>query len=306
MEDTTQCTSMGEYKEVSKQILPIDGQILGRNSEVRHNTADCGDSILYPRGDGSLIIKRIGPMLGSDKCNIVTLDINENLIKRDYDYSFRNIAAHDYRDCQAPSDNSEEKEGEVDCCFNYAITEKMFKLFDEAYSEALDELNMFTTELALEYFKAASPKNQGAFKYIRRRICSDDPVLNIGTCLMEWGGESMLLIRIRNRKVQLIDTSSIEWEATSFTIAPHILEYRQNDTFSSCLIDAEIENPRLFGPKKFVFYEIDSDAFDQFEAIYSKSTKRIQELRDMTVNEIHVMEYNRQVLENNSKKEEKK
>lgn len=30
MEDTTQCTSMGEYKEVSKQILPIDGQILGR------------------------------------------------------------------------------------------------------------------------------------------------------------------------------------------------------------------------------------------------------------------------------------
>lgn len=306
MEDTTQCTSMGEYKEVSKQILPIDGQILGRNSEVRHNTADCGDSILYPRGDESLIIHRIGPMLGSDKCNIVTLDINENLIKRDYDYGYRDIVSRDMRNCQASSDDNGDC-GEVDCCFNYAITEKMFKLFDEAYSEALDELNMFTAELASEYVKAGSPKYQGdSFKYIRRMICPDDQVLNIGTCLMEWDGERMILFRIRNRKVQIMNTSSIEWEAASFTIAPHTLEYRQNDTFNSCLIHADIENPRLFGPKMLVFYEIDSDAFDQFEAIYSKSTKRIQELRDMTVNEIHVMEYNRQVLENNSKKEEKK
>ena len=298
MEDTTQCPSMGEYKDFSKQILPIDGQILGRNSEVRHNTADCGDSILYPRGDGSLIITRIGPMLGKDKCNIVTLDINENLIKRNYDYSYRDIVSRDIRNCQAPSDDNEDY-GEVDCRFNYAITDKMFKLFDEAYSEAIDELNMFTTELISEYNKACSPKYQGDFKYIRRRICPDDQVLNIGTCLMNCSGEMMTLYRLRNRKVQFM--TSVEWEATSFTIAPHILAYRQNDTFNGCLIDADIENPRLCGPKKMVFYEIDSDTFGQFEAIYSKNTKCIQELRDMTVNEIHTMEYNRQILENNSK-----
>lgn len=295
---------MGEYKDFSRQILPIDGQILGRNSEVRHSTADCGDSILYPRGDGSLIISRIGPMLGNDRCNLTSLDINENLIRRNHDSSFRDIVAHDHRNCQAPSDNSEEKE-EVDCCFNYAITEKMFKLFDEAYSEAVDELNVYTSELVSEYEKACSPyenKGQGEFKYILRRICADDPVLNIGTCLMEWnsGNNALILYKLRNRKVQYSNVPSAYWEATSFLLSPDRLEYRQEDYFSSCLIDADIELPSTFGPKKFVFIEIASSAFDKFEEIYSKHTKRIQELREMTVNEIHVMEYNRQVLKINS------
>lgn len=295
-EDVVQCVSTGEYAEYVKQVLPIDGQILGRNSEIRAET-DCGDTVLYPRGDGSLIITRIGPMLGKDKCNIVTLDINENLIKRNYDYSYRDIVSSDIRKYQATSDGNEDCD-EVSCCFNYAITEKMFKLFDEAYSEAIDELNMFTTELISEYNKACLPNYQGDFKYIRRRICSDDQVLNIGTCLMNCSGEMMALYRLRNRKVQFM--ASVEWEATSFTIAPHILEYMPNDTFNSCLIDADIESPRLCGPKKMVFYEIDSDAFDKFDAIYSKSTKRIQELRDMTVNEIHTMEYNRAAKVNDS------
>lgn len=278
--------------------LPIDGQILGRNSEIRERDyTDCGDSILYPRGDGSLIIYRIGPMLGSDKCNIVELDINENLIKRDYDYSYKNIVTRD--NCNRLSDNDEKECEEIGCGFNYAITEKMFKLFDNAYSEALDGLNMFISELTTEYITAGRPSSPSQqettkFKYVLRKVSPFDSPFCIGTCLMQWDGNRITLFKLRNRKIQTLNASSTEWECTSFNVAQNRIEYLPNDTFCDCLIDAVIDNKaNIFGPTKLVYYEITSGAFDNFEAIYSKCTKHIQELREMTVDVIHVMEYNK-------------
>ena len=277
--------------------LPIDGQILGRNSEVRaRGYTDCGDSILYPRGDGSLIIFRIGPMLGNNKCNIIELDINENLIKRDYDYSYKDIVTRD--NCNCPSDNDEKECEEIGCGFNYAITEKMFKLFDNAYSEALDGLNMFISELTSEYIKAGRPSPQSnqedtKFKYVYRKVSPYDSPFSIGTCLMQWDGNRLTLFKLRNRKIQTLNVSSTEWECTTFNVSQNRIEYLPNDTFCDCLIDAVIDKTNTFGPTKLVYYTITSDAFDNFEAIYSRCTKHIQELREMTVNTIYVMEHNK-------------
>lgn len=291
---------MENKKPIDEHIikdLPIDDQILGRNSEVRERDyTDCGDSILYPRGDGSLIIFRIGPMLGNDKCNIVELDINENLIKRDYDYSYKNIVTRD--NCKCTSDNDEKECGDIGCGFNYAITEKMFKLFDNAYSEALDGLNMFISELTTEYITAGrsftqSTQEHTKFKYVRRKVSLSDSPFSIGTCLMQWDGNRLTLFKLRNRKIQTLNASSTEWECTTFNVSQNSIEYLPNDTFCDGLIDAVIDKPNTFGPTKLVFYTITSDAFDNFEAIYSRYTKHIQELREMTVNAIHVMEYNK-------------
>jgi hypothetical protein len=162
-------------------------------------------------------------------------------------------------------------------------------LFDEAYSEAVDELIMFCNKLNEEEFILESPNNSTKLnenKYVKG-IIDNDTHLHIGMCLMCNVDNNFTFYKLVNHSRTYGNIMTVpDWDARTFHCGKDRLWYCPLDSFCLGLINHEFESPEPFGCKRLVYSEITPEAFDIFEEIYSKNTKNIQALREMTVNAI--------------------
>lgn len=280
-----------------KATTPLDGEIYGRYENYDH-MIDCGSVVIYPRGDGSIMIDRIGPMLGKDKCNVIHFDINENLIKREYDINYKSIIArvpHKYtKDEGCP----ECPEGSLDGNYEYLASNTCFELFNDAYSSALNSMSNIRREFYEQYMNELSPKHTDKGRMVIRVIEKGEH-MHIGQCLLNIIDDRIMVYRLNNQKNGMPYTDDyLDWNATTITVSDTRIGYVPNDTFSEGLIFADIPNPNPFGTKKFVFCEITQEAFNSFEKDYCDGTKLIQELREVAVEKITEMEYYYNIQEN--------
>lgn len=279
-----------------KAVTPLDGEIYGRYENYDH-MIDCGSVVIYPRGDGSIIIDRIGPMLGRDRCNVIKMDVGENYVTREYDKSYKSIIArvpHKYtKDEGCP----ECPEGSLDGNYEYLASNTCFELFNDAYSSALNSMSNICRELYKEYMNELSPKQTDKGRMVIRVIEKGEH-MHIGQCIMCVINDRIMLFRINNKNNICYTEETDDWNATSFSVSYDKIDYNPNDTFAECLIFADISNPTPFGAKRFVFCEITQEAFNSFEKDYCDGTKLIQELREVAVEKITEMEYYYNIQEN--------
>lgn len=274
-------------ENTQKESSPLDGELFIRYDKNYPVEINCGDVVIYPRGDGSLLIDRIGPMLGKDRCNVIRFDIEENRIRREYDSSFKSIVA------RIPKLTTFDGEGqELDINYQYIACDSFFKLVNDAYNTAVNNLNVFCAKLVEDYNKMLSPKNTECGEYVVKMIEKDEK-LHSGQHLMLVMNGMVHLYRLNCHNMSW--PYGGEWDAISYVIGTDRLNYTPKDTFSECLIMADVENPEPFETKRFVFCEIKPEVFDMFEYMHMRDTKKIQELREMTVNKISEIEYGHSV-----------
>lgn len=259
-----------------------------------------GTCLLYPRGDGSMLIDRIGPMLGTNKCNVKHLDVCENQIIRGHEVSYKDILAR-----ISIADKFSDKR----IIYNYMITEELFNRFWDAYSKSVDRLNKFCSVLENEEFKHMIVKEGYVPEpqlHVLRKINKDDE-LHIGMCLLSITNKQFTLIRLENHQASRFLGDLDEWSAIEFRISPERITYCPQSTFTGHFIDMDIPtNEQSFcGPKRICYCEITQETFDEFERIYSEDTYEIQKLREAVVRTLDVMNYEESVKNNHTDEEPK-